>query len=602
MLSNDNNKELSKKCNDKIQRFTLKKLSIGTASVLLGVTFTGISTASANSNSPSSSSNENNNYQSINNNFNLNNTDNYKMNATSTNSAVANSNSFDHQPLITPQADKYEDNLKAALTNTLTNPALHSSSSLDSTNTNNNQNNSSSNQDKLSQNNISILQRNNSNSMSTSPSAPLESSNNNANTQNQPTQSTTQGNVQNLTSSNTLQLTSSKDGSTMTPQEPVVDPVPLTYYNVLPPDAETRAKNAATGGKILGDFLDVLISPGTGTKIGSGINFIKDTVGLISQHPLAYQNYQNLTRLQENLAKQQQQARIKQQDMEANHPENKFMVHFYNWQQKQLANQQRNINNQRLGWLRYLKVDNPQSVSQLSNGDFFDKNNPSNTLTNVNNQANTATTSQISKLNTNNGSNNNSDVLSNIAKNGNDFLQKSTGILGNLIKNGLSGNIQNTVKDALGSFGKIGKGISNILDNFAPVKHLISLDQAQTTMDNGECPLDQAQNTADNGECPLDQAQNTVDNGECPLDQAQNTADNGECPLDQAQNTVDNGECPLDQAQNTADNGECPLDQAQNTFNNGNCPLDQAQNTFNNGNCPLDQAQNTFNNGNCPLD
>lgn len=58
MLSSHNQNEMLKKQAQKHQRFTIKKLSVGVASVLIGLAFMGASSVSADTNTQSDAANQ----------------------------------------------------------------------------------------------------------------------------------------------------------------------------------------------------------------------------------------------------------------------------------------------------------------------------------------------------------------------------------------------------------------------------------------------------------------------------------------------------------------------------------------------------------------
>lgn len=135
--------------------------------------------------------------------------------------------------------------------------------------------------------------------------------------------------------------------------ENVVPAVPMTNYDVQPYDQAQREANAQAGLKIATDFVNMLTASSLTAKIGQGITFIKDTISLITRHPLAYQRYQLMTAQQVRLAKRQHALAIKQQQMQLQHKA-QWKINFIVSQQKFLANWQQRLAVQRQTMVGYL--------------------------------------------------------------------------------------------------------------------------------------------------------------------------------------------------------------------------------------------------------
>lgn len=139
-------------------------------------------------------------------------------------------------------------------------------------------------------------------------------------------------------------------------ENPEVAAVPMTNYDVQPYSQAQREANAQAGLKIATDFVNILTAPTLTTKIGQGITFIKDTVNLITRHPLAYQRYQCMTARQIRLANQQHALALKQKQMEAQHKA-QWKINFIISQQRFLANWQQRLAIQRQTMVGYLRAN-----------------------------------------------------------------------------------------------------------------------------------------------------------------------------------------------------------------------------------------------------
>lgn len=118
MLSSNNQSEMLKKQAQKNQRFTLKKLSVGVASVLIGLTFMGVSSASADTNTPNSTTNQpvvvNTNTA---NQSNANQSVNEKQNVAATDTNTTNASANQSQPNATVAPATENDNTQSATEN-----------------------------------------------------------------------------------------------------------------------------------------------------------------------------------------------------------------------------------------------------------------------------------------------------------------------------------------------------------------------------------------------------------------------------------------------------------------------------------------------------
>ncbi|MBD5806467.1 hypothetical protein [Limosilactobacillus walteri] len=139
-------------------------------------------------------------------------------------------------------------------------------------------------------------------------------------------------------------------------ENPEVAAVPMTNYDVQPYSQAQREANAQAGLKIATDFVNILTAPTLTAKIGQGITFIKDTVNLITRHPLAYQRYQCMTARQIRLANQQHALALKQKQMEAQHKA-QWKINFIISQQRFLANWQQRLAIQRQTMVGYLRAN-----------------------------------------------------------------------------------------------------------------------------------------------------------------------------------------------------------------------------------------------------
>ncbi|MBB1080427.1 hypothetical protein H5S09_11000 [Limosilactobacillus sp. STM2_1] len=139
-------------------------------------------------------------------------------------------------------------------------------------------------------------------------------------------------------------------------EEVVVAAVPMTNYDVQPYSQAQREANAQAGLKLATDFVNILTAPTITAKIGQGITFIKDTINLITRHPLAYQRYQNMTARQMRLANRQQALALKQKQMELQHKP-QWQINFVISQQRFLANRQERLAIQRQTMVSYLRAD-----------------------------------------------------------------------------------------------------------------------------------------------------------------------------------------------------------------------------------------------------
>lgn len=140
-------------------------------------------------------------------------------------------------------------------------------------------------------------------------------------------------------------------------EEPTVAAVPMTNYEVQPYGQAQREANAQAGLKIATDFVNILTASSITAKIGQGITFIKDTINLITRHPLAYQRYQNMTARQMRLANRQHDLALKQKQMEIQHKP-QWQINFVISQQRWLASRQQRLAIQRQTMVGYLRANN----------------------------------------------------------------------------------------------------------------------------------------------------------------------------------------------------------------------------------------------------
>lgn len=136
-----------------------------------------------------------------------------------------------------------------------------------------------------------------------------------------------------------------------------VAPVEMTKYNAQPYSEAQREANAQAGQQIVNDVVSVFTSKTITGKIGAGINFVKDTINLIAHHPLAYQRYQNMTARQMRYANRQHDLALKEIRMKKAHKP-QWQINFVIWQQRQLSNWQHNLEIQRQTMFGYLQAGN----------------------------------------------------------------------------------------------------------------------------------------------------------------------------------------------------------------------------------------------------
>lgn len=139
-------------------------------------------------------------------------------------------------------------------------------------------------------------------------------------------------------------------------ENPEVAAVPMTNYDVQPYSQAQREANAQAGFKIVTDLVNTLTAPTLTAQIGQGINFVKDTINLITRHPLAYERYQNMTARQIRLANQQHALALKQKQMEKQHKA-QWKINFVISQQRFLANWQQRLAIQRQSMVGYLRAN-----------------------------------------------------------------------------------------------------------------------------------------------------------------------------------------------------------------------------------------------------
>lgn len=292
------------------QRQTIKKLTVGVSSILLGFAFAGATNANADTTTPVNTDTESatavSSNQVINNSANTQVLKGATAQDSAATSAVASSAATDSaassvaNDVKTPVADSYEAAVNAAVD-------------------------------------------------ATSASASAENSA--ASVNNDAASSANQ---------NSASATTNDDqAAAQTPAEEQVEvtPVEMTKYNAQPYGESQREANAQAGQKIVSDAVSVFTSTTISGKIGAGINFVKDTIDLIARHPLAYQRYQNMTARQMRYASRQHDLAMKEIRMKKAHKP-QWQINFVIWQQRQLSNWQHNLEIQRQTMISYLQSGN----------------------------------------------------------------------------------------------------------------------------------------------------------------------------------------------------------------------------------------------------
>lgn len=320
------------------QRETIKKLTVGVSSILLGLTFAGVTNAHADTNAPVTNDTESNSTVSADQVINANaNTQVLKtatnsaadsavsanadsavatsavanqsavaLNAASAASAVAENSAAND--VKTPVADSYEAAVNAAVDATSANTKVEAAA--------------------------------------TSAASDAASS---ATVKDEATS------TDDLNSASAVK--DDEAAKTPAPEEQLeVAPVQMTQYDAQPYSEAQREANAQAGQQIVNDVVSVFTATTISGKIGAGINFVKDTISLIARHPLAYQRYQNMTARQIRYANRQHDLAMKELKMKQQHKP-QWQINFVIWQQRQLSNWQHNLEIQRQTMIGYLKAD-----------------------------------------------------------------------------------------------------------------------------------------------------------------------------------------------------------------------------------------------------
>lgn len=342
------------------QRQTIKKLTVGVSSILLGFAFAGATNAHADTTTPVNSNSENtvsvsdhainanSNAQVLKSTANANSASataslgatvslgssvslNSAASAASDASSAAQNAAGD---VKTPVADNYEAAVNAAVNGSSAASAANSASA-------------------TADNNSAASSASSAASASTSSATANDSS---AATENQNSASASSA----ATTANDNKTASEAPAATDPTTQLEVAPVTMTQYQAKPYGEAQREANAQAGAQILNDFVSIFTSRTITGKIGAGINFVKDTINLIAHHPLAYQRYQNMTARQIKYANQQHDLALKELRMKKAHKP-QWQINFVIWEQRQLANWQRNLEIQRQTMISYLQEANSSS-------------------------------------------------------------------------------------------------------------------------------------------------------------------------------------------------------------------------------------------------
>lgn len=323
MLSTNNSSSQFDAAEAAKQRQTIKKLTVGVSSILLGFAFAGATNAHADTTTPVNTNSESattvSSDQMINNSASA-----QVLKSASTAASAASSSAA--SDVKTPVADSYEAAVNANLD---TNSASSDANSAATTN------------DDAASSAVNVNLDTNSASSDANSSAAKDNA---ASSADQNSASAT---------TNDNKVAAEKPAE----EQLEVAPVEMTKYNAQPYGEAQREANAQAGQQIVNDVVSVFTSKTITGKIGAGINFIKDTINLIAHHPLAYQRYQNMTARQMRYANRQHDLALKEIRMKKAHKP-QWQINFVIWQQRQLSNWQHNLEIQRQTMIGYLQAGN----------------------------------------------------------------------------------------------------------------------------------------------------------------------------------------------------------------------------------------------------